>query len=106
MHWSRPAVLLTIVLLAGCRTTPMARSSGERTLVYRPVATAEFNDRVAELTKVGYSRERAERKARREFAGKAWTYDDSQAWAAEKAREQRSAEREKMDKALASLPNF
>lgn len=98
-----PTVLLAILALApGCGTPANVLSSP--TPHYNPPTSKQLEERVSELERAGHTREGAERKARKEFARDAWQTDHSQTWAAQRARAERSARREKMAKDLASLP--
>ncbi|HYD83895.1 MAG TPA: hypothetical protein VEA63_07570 [Opitutus sp.] len=98
--------LALLVLGSGCSTafrrTPA--SPHVPAVVHTPPSEKQLQHRISELKRAGHSTDAAERKARREFAKDAWSYDNSHAWANEKARAERSAAREKMEKELAKLP--
>jgi hypothetical protein len=97
-------LLFPLLLCGACRTTPIAGRSSGPVRVHREPSARERQDRVAEVTKAGRSREAAERQARREFASNAWSDDTANAWADEKAREERADRHKRMEKALANLP--
>ncbi len=98
--WVIPAIA---ILLPGCGTGPQVRRPEGPTLVHRVPSEKEFDRRVAELTRAGHPLEQAQDKARREFEREAWNYDHTAEWAAEKARAERSAAREQIEKELARL---
>ncbi len=102
MNRFAPTVPLALLALT-CGCASPARVPSSPNPQYNPPTAAQLEDRVAELERAGHTREGAERKAHKEFARTAWQTDHSQAWAADRARAERSARREKMEKELAGL---
>jgi hypothetical protein len=100
---------IAVIVLAvgsGCSTASQRTPASPRApaVVHTAPSEKQLQHRISELKRAGHSTDAAERKARREFAKDAWSYDHSHAWANEKARAERSAAREKMEKELAKLP--
>ncbi|HVU24482.1 MAG TPA: hypothetical protein VHE13_10185 [Opitutus sp.] len=98
------AVASVSVLVAGCQTHSSSSSpSGARELTYRAADEKQIRQRAEQFEQSGYSKADAVRRARAEAASQSWSYDNTNAWADEKRREDRSAAREQMDKDLAKL---